>query len=354
MTRSAIAVLVLTTCAAVALAQPDGPRRPPGDGPPGGPGRGPGFRGGPGFGGGMMAWMMDDLELDDAQRAKVEEIMGAQRQRMEAWGEKRMQLREAMDAGDEATAERLRKEMEAAGGDMRNMMRQAADEIEPILNDDQFARFTEMRERMEQRQGQMERARRIARELPDALNLDDTQREQFEQMLEQRRSEMRERFGGMQPMWEQMREAREAGDKEKVAELRAQMEQMQPDMNALETGFFQQVEGLLRDDQKQALTQFRAQLGGGGDSLADDSAAPEDLRQLMRALKRVRLNRSQKDEVRKIEREAQQSLRELDRKDDEGRAAVAAAAHQKINALLEPAQVQQLEDQLARLNRSRK
>jgi Spy/CpxP family protein refolding chaperone len=127
-----LAALVAITGSAVAQAQ---------GGPPGPRGMG---RGGPG--GGMMLdrVLFKDITLSDAQKAKLEELRIAEREKMRAdsgrgrGGENFEAIRTARQNGDTATANRLMAEQRAKMDEQRDV-RIAT--LRTILTSDQVAQF---------------------------------------------------------------------------------------------------------------------------------------------------------------------------------------------------------------------
>lgn len=324
----------------------------------GGPGMG--FMGGQG-GGRMMDRFVEELNLDEQQKLVFDELMAPQRERMRQMGEKLREMREAQDAGDTERADQIRAEMRAAGmgpggpggggrgpGQMAEAMNDVLDQLEPSLREDQLEKLDEMRDRMERGQQGMDAARRVRDELPDTLNLDESQRTQFEEMLSEERNAMRQQFETMGPLFEKMREAREAGDEATLADLRKQMEANQPDFSARTAAFLDRVEGLLTPEQKTLLEQFRDEIGAGPAGEAAEGYV--DVKDLIRIAKRVRLTAEQKDEFKDIERSAAQDNRKVGR-DKDARAALSEKVRREIEELLDETQRNRFAQQLERLQR---
>jgi hypothetical protein len=112
--------------------------------------------------------------------------------------------------------------------------------------------------------------------------------------------------------------------------------------------FLEQVEQILRDDQKAVLEDFRQEFGIGREGEARDQA---DVRNIIRAARRVRLSGEQREEFRVIERDAMRARREIRRRDAEGQAALAAKVKKQIVELLDPEQAREFEEHLQRLDR---
>ena len=109
--------------------------------------------------------------------------------------------------------------------------------------------------RGDQRRGDQRRGPRfgaLMQRMPDQLELDDEQRAQFEDIVAEHRERMgeaRQRGGEMREIFREMQAAREAGDDERVEELRAQMRERRGGGGRFMEEFFDDVEGILREDQ---------------------------------------------------------------------------------------------------------
>jgi Spy/CpxP family protein refolding chaperone len=106
----------------------------------------------------------------------------------------------------------------------------------------------------------------MAERLAEALDLDDTQQGQFDEIVaryRERWEEQRTRGGEMREIFEEMREAREAGDEARIEELRHRLREARRGGEELRTQFFDEVEKILREDQVERLHQFRERMGRG-------------------------------------------------------------------------------------------
>ncbi len=194
------------------------------------------------------------------------------------------------------------------------------------------------------------------RELPEQLNLDDGQRLQFDEFSSAQHEKMRQGFEQQRSLRREMREAREAGDDARVEELRGQIDAMpRPDWGAGRNELLTYVESILREDQKPLLSSFREQLEFEG---GDDKDLPKDVRSVLRAAARVRLDRSQRDDLKKISREVKKSLKEArwaDRRnrggDREAEKALAAKIKGDIVKMMNEEQVAKFEKELKRTER---
>lgn len=351
LTISLIAAL-LPTIVMAQDAQPtqDGqeqPRRMRGQG-------GPGFGGpgGPGFGGRMSGRMfervVEDLNLDDEQKAQFETIVEPVRERMRQAGEQWQQVRALEESGETEQAQTLRRSLMEQMG-RGEAMETAFAQLEPILRPEQLEKFDDMRDRFDRDRESRDNMRKIAEELPTQLNLDETQRQQFDEMAAAGREKMGEQWRAMRPMFEEMRTAREAGDTARVAELQAQMEAQRPDMNAAYAEFLTQVEGILNDEQKQTLAAFRDETGIGmaADSTAAGDGKSIDPREMLKLVKRLRLSDEQKDQFKQIEKDAMGAYKDA-RRDAAAKAALSDQLRGQIGEMLDDTQKQRFESLIER------
>lgn len=328
MNRGMVTMVVLVTLAAAAVAQ-DVERRREG-------GRWGGRqRGGPSIAQ-IIERLNEQLNFTDEQVAQIDEIVAAHEQRMQENRARWREVRAAMEAGDEERAAELREQFRQQRGQRGRAVAAVFDEIEPLLHEDQLEAFQQLRERMAQRRGpgDREHMRQMMRELPDAVNMTDEQREQYEELLNERRGMMRQR---MRERWR----PEDGGDVER-AERRGP-----PDFAGLQDEFFEQVARILNEDQLKLLADYRARIGEERRRSARRES--DDVRTVLSAAKRVRdLSSEQKDSLRDIERDAMRSYREL-RRDREGLALLAAEVKAEIVKLLGEEQTEEFKRNLERL-----
>ena len=308
-------------------------------------------------------WIFDrvarDLELDEEQKRQFDEIRAAHRERMEPFRERREAIRQARDEGNDELADQLRSELRESmrgSGGPRESMQQALDELDPILTEEQRGRLSEMRERQRERRERRRQDRNMMENLPDQLQMDESQRSQYAALMDASRKQMRERFSNMRPLFEQMREARESNDEARYEELRTQLDNMRPDRQAMRDNLLGQVESILRDDQKQQLADLRQNLQTS--DAQPDEKLPGDLRTTLRAATRLRLNTEQKAELRKINADARKAWRDARRTDRENRsrdreaeAALTAQVKTQILGILDEEQTEKYREELKKLDR---
>jgi len=305
----------------------------------------------PGEGSGWFDRVLDrfanQLELDEAQRAQFDQVAEPYRQRMQDMGRRWGEMRQAMRDGDQERVAAMRGGM-SHGGEWGGMFTGLLDEVAPLLREDQLDRLYEMQDRMDGQRRRGEMYRRLMTDLPQELGLDEVQREQWDELMASGREQHRERWQETRSLWEEVRAAEAAGDQERAQELREQLDGMRPDPEQMLSTFFEQVEKILRDEQKAVLENFRQEFGIGREGEARGQA---DVRNILRAARRVRLSSEQRDEFRLIERDAMRARREIRRRDTEGQALLAAKVKKQIVELLDPEQTREFEEHLKRLDR---
>lgn len=220
-----------------------------------GEGRGEGWGGGRrGRGmGRMIDRIAERLDLDEEQRAVLDDFAAEQRERMNEMRQTFRAIREAEEAGDVETAEFLRAGLPERGEGRRDRMAPLFEALEPVLRDDQLATLEEMQN---EPRGPAARFARMA----DELELDDDQRAQFRELAEglgERFRSQREQWRALRPKYNELREAREAGDEERAAELEQEIEGMRPNPGRIFDGFFEDAKTFLNEDQIVQLEEMR-------------------------------------------------------------------------------------------------
>lgn len=239
------------------------------------------------------------------------------------------------------------------GGVPGEIVQEVLHEMTPELSDEQLQRVYQMEDRFQQQRERGEQIRRLTQDLPADLQLDDAQQEAFEELLAERRAMMGERFREMRELGRTMREAEDGGDLRLADEIRQQMAELRVgDPSAMAADFLDSVAEFLHPEQMAALEQYRAEfvVPPGERAGAARDRGP-DLRNVLRAARRVRLDDAQREALREIEREAQETGRQLRRTDNEGHAALAERVRAQVRELLAPDQVESYEMALARLER---
>lgn len=350
MKRIAVTALTLCVLAAPSLAlaqdgQDQQPRRERRGGgrPDGAEGRG---RGGPGFGPGGMQRMVEriaeQLNLDETQRAQLDEIVANNTKQMEDMRARWQEVRAAEEAGDTEGARKLREELQ---GQMGNPMGGMMDDIEGILREDQLEAFEQIRERFD-RGG---RQRGQLNDVPEKLNLTPEQREAFDELRRQQGDQMRQRFSEMRPLFEELRQAREDGNEARVQEIEAQFEEMRGGPDAGVEHILAELEPLLTKDQKVLLAQYREEMGSQDRDRR--RAGQDDPRRIVQIAKRLdNLSEEQKAELNEIEQAAGRESRRA-RRDRDAAAQLAAGVKQQIIDILTDEQALKFDDMLKQSDR---
>lgn len=258
----------------------------------------------------MLTGFDRELGFDEMQWALLDDVVTAQVERSHVAMEQWREIGEAMAAGDEARAAELRAELRRGVEEREGGMQVMFNDIETVLYEDQLVRFRDMRQLMQEWRDHGREMWQAVREIPDAVGMTEVQREEYRAML-------RVRWEAMQ---EEMRLRWERGDEGLLWE--------RPDFAALRDDFYQRVGALLDEDQRQLLSDYRMQRAGG--AAPAEHEPPEDVRKVLRAMKRVKgLSDAQFDALREIEREAQQVYGEV-RRDEEQSAELAAEVKGRI------------------------
>jgi hypothetical protein len=349
--------IVVLSLAIPALAQ-NRPRGNRPDGAQGGPQRGQGQRGpGAGMFDRMTGRLAGDLQLTEEQQTEYDQIVADFRQRMAALPgptaetqDLMRQLREARQNGDQEKMRELgAKLQEQRGGAMGGVMNDFFDQVEPILDAGQKEKLATFRERAAQFMGGAQRGadmRRMIQELPDKLDLDEQQREQFDALVADMRQQADARRQEMQPLIDEMRQAQQDGDQQRVEEIRQQLAQGRGQGGMPFDALFDNLEKILNDDQKTKLADIRKTLGPRG-----AQSGPTDVRSVLQAIRRLDLDDDQRAGVKEITDKAMRESRKLEARDTAAQAKLATDTKQQIVKLLTPEQVQEFERVLQQASR---
>jgi hypothetical protein len=306
---------------------------------------------------GMIRNLGSELNLSEEQQTQYDAIADRYLAQWQSGEETRdqmreigRQLREAREAGDTERAEQLRGQMQELAANRGQQMQNFFAEVEPILNQDQLARFNQIRERMQRRQGgdlQRRQMRDLLRRLPQELELTEEQRAAYDQMVAEQREQMgqlREQWRELQPLMRELRAARAEGNEQRVAEIEAELAEKRPEPPG-PNQLLDKLMPILTEAQQAKLTALRQQYGPGRGP-AGPEGPPMDPQTMLRAAKRLDLSPEQQEQLRKINREAQELERRA-RREPETRAAASDQIHKKIVAILNPDQVEQFNKMVA-------
>lgn len=314
----------------------------------------------------MLERAARQLDLDESQQAKFDEIIARHREEFEKNAETMRdlmrQMREAREAGDDAKAADIRRQI----GELRGpgQMEKVLDEVEAILTDAQKEKLGQLRERME-RGGQQRPGGPggpgdpIARmeQLRERLRLDETQTAKFDELFTAFREAVKPAEGQPDPMQLQreMRQAVASGDRERAAEIRKLLDEHRKVVQAAADEFFQQLEPVLNADQKKMIENAREMLargpaGPGGPDGAR-GARQNDARMLIRAAKRLDLTQEQKTQIDAIEKDATGKIREAGRDaEPETLAQIKTDVEKQIREILTSEQTKQFDQIVERLS----
>ena len=301
----------------------------------------------------------EELGLTDEQRAEYDAILD---EHQSAWRDRRgdqedmrelaAQYREASRNGDTERAAELRDQMRSRGTHADTMMSAFLDDVATILTNEQLPKLDQLREEMAARREsgrQRVAIQQMMRDLPEALELTDEQRAQWDDMLAEQRAQMRQRRdqgNSLRPLLDEMHEARLAGDDARVAEIQAELEAARPSMpdpNEL----LDKLQTILTADQQARLTELRQRFRAANDG---PDAQQLDPRKVLDAAKRLDLNKKQREQMKTIIRETQQA-RDKGPRDEAAQAALGQTVKQQILQILDKEQAAEFERLLQREQR---
>ncbi len=265
-------------------------------------------------------------------------------------------MAEARETGDEAAIQAARAEMRSLRETRPNFAQEIIDGLEPHLNSDQAAQLAEWRERRAQRRmndGPGRRGRggpRIPPEeliatLPDQLGLSDTQRAEFDSLVDgyseqfaaaaDHRTQRRELMRGIAS-------ARRDGDHETADALRNELENLgRPEGRPL-LDFRNDLAEILTPEQREQLEQLLPERGARRDQFARRGGGREaTYRDMLAVLREMDLTSEQRDQIRDAANVAQQTAR------DQQQAAL-EQFKSEVMTVLTPEQQQVFSEEIAR------
>lgn len=292
---------------------------------------------------GMVDRIAEELQLDDAQYARLEELMAAQRDQMDKMFQ---EMREARESGDETRMQEIRARF-GEGRGPGGMFGAVFEDLRKDLRPDQIEKLDEMRENMSNRMRGGDRLdQRAFDRLSEELKLDEQQQQQFDEIVAEfikgegdRDARMRE----LRPLFDEMRQAREDGDEAKMAELRAKFEEARASGEHGRDEVFSQIETILTPEQKETLAKFRDR----GERRGRDRDR-QDPRDLVRAARRLELSDEQSQRLDEIEKQLSEARRDVNPRDREAVTKLFEDTKADIHELLEPQQVEEFDRALER------
>lgn len=314
----------------------------------------------------------EDLQLDDSQRATLDQIKANQLQQMEDFRNRWREVRQAYDSGNSALGDQLREQMMTEmreNGGPQAFMNRVFDDLDPVLTDEQRERAAEMREEGPgfgggrqggrgragegSRQRDAEEAENLSPEaLPKSLGLTPDQQASFASML----SSHKQQTAGLQSQIDRVREqiavASRGGDTSNLEQLNAQLVGLEGQLAQADEAFYDQVGSILTPDQQAQLADLRAE----NQSARDLNGAPADLRAVIRAASRLKLDAVQKQQLRQIISGVKDDIRQARETDRRGRdrertaeKALGASYKARIKSLLTAEQSEKYDTMIERL-----
>lgn len=296
-----------------------------------------------------------DLGLDDAQRVQLAalaarhgELVAEDRRTGRKIAALYRELREARQAGDQPLADRLqaqiaeleaRRQADSLEGDPLGPFLEAA---AGVMRGEQVDKFESIRQELLDQTRDGTALRELLRTLPEELKLDESQRARFDALATRLREQAAVEAGRgeeLRKLYEDERAAREAGDVARADALQRQIEDLRPNPRRRFEKLFDELAPVLRDEQKAVLADIReTTVAGGG-----HTAGADDLRMMLRVVRRVELNDEQQQKLREIERVAAALERRLPRRDAAGRRTLSENVRRDLLEMMDEPQRQEFE-----------
>ncbi|MFN0135376.1 MAG: hypothetical protein ACKVS9_04575 [Phycisphaerae bacterium] len=292
----------------------------------------------------------DELGLDRAQYDKFEQIRAASVAAARAQGDqfnaKLAESRTARADGDNEKAAAITEELELLG-DPSILLDEAIAQIDPMLRDEQRERMHKTIARVESHEREWEFNGRVMRSVPQELGLSGEQRGKFYQFVEQHMGAgWNNSRATIEPLLAEVKTAREAGDFLKVMELRQKINAAEMNPAKVNDALIADVKTILQGEQ---LTKLEGIIASRTPPAIAADAKP-DAPIVLRAARRVDLSRTQRDELRRVEKSVMPTWRKAAR-DASARLELSTRTLEQVTKLLNEAQLAIFRTQLARLRR---
>lgn len=290
---------------------------------------------------GILDRISKELELTPDQQKKYDDLAAKQREAMDAakpTGEEQQriakEMAQARKAGDLARAAELRDQL--IGNPDGKAVDNFLDEVEPMLTKEQAAKLPQIREDYAAQRGTAAGDPIAkAKSLRSELGLDADQAKQFNKLLEQMESDIQSsKDTNTDELIDELRKAVEAGDEDSIRSVGTQITDSQQAGTKSLAKFYDAVDGILTDEQRDKLDTFRSQHGDRPESLK----GVRDPREIFRLARRLKLNDDQRQQMRALEEEYGKKTREK-RGDRDGMAELSKQAADDVRKILNENQV---------------
>lgn len=295
----------------------------------------------------VLARVAGELRLDEPQRARYREILESRSEQIRELERRWAEMRQARAQQDADATFELREEMLESEGPGALIL-DVLGELEPALREDQLEALYRVEDQILEQRERREAMRRMTVDLPRDLKLDDAQRAEFEKAFRGHQQAVGGRLREQRVVVAELREAQRAGDAQRTAQLEAQLRQLR-DHTGLTLEFLMAVERILRDDQKPVLLEYRREFEPQAGGAAATQAAHRDVRHVLLAAHRSRLDAPQRESVQRIEADALRVFQETPRADRQAHAVLCERVLKQIRELLTAEQSDLFERRLAEI-----
>lgn len=286
----------------------------------------------------VIEQIASDLRLSEEQRRQYDEIAAAHREQLDAnrpTGDEQQKIAadmaKARKAGDLARAAELRDQL--VGNPDGKAVDRFIDEITPLLTGEQREQLPQIREDYAARRAASTGdAVARAKMLRSELAITGEQTSEYSRLIAQLEADIAEgksRQSNSDELLEELRKAAESGDDEGIRAVGARINESQNAQTKALAAFYDSLDKILTDPQRDKLDSFRARHGDRPAAMA----GARDPREIFRAARRLKLNDDQRQQLRALEDEFGKKVRDK-RGDKDGMTALAAEAETEVRQIL--------------------
>jgi len=290
----------------------------------------------------MLKRTMDQLKLDEEQRAKAEELAAQIRKKYAQEGRRdkaiaiRQKRQEAKQRGERELADKYARELKALRGD-NEIKKEFYEAITPLLRPEQVARLERIRTPLRARGGEPahDELHNIL-QIGKQLQLDEQQSQRFEELAAELREAVKAPNPAEEALLKKLQKAVDDGRFDDISPLRKELEEVRQSDPPAIAAFFEKLEPILNAEQRQKLAEIRAEV---------ERKRGPDARELLRLVRRLELSDAQKELMKELEKQAREKLRDAGR-DKDKLAEANATIEQQLRSILTPEQSAKLDSLL--------
>lgn len=299
---------------------------------------------------GLLARANQGLDLDEEQKTKVKAVADEFRERYvnEKTRSKNTldtmdKLKEARESGDKERVKELRGQLKRLRGN--NLSGEFFEAIRPIMREDQLDKLDRMQHPVKPAAQPTQNPTTKLLRIRDELGLSPQQNKMYNKAISRFRKPTKktaEPDAEILSLVAELQEAVASGNEDRIAEIRERVREKSQSSSKIEA-LYAELATFLDDDQMERVEMVRESMQ------THDS---RDARAILRAVRRLRLDREQREKLREVDTYAREKLRSA-RRDEAAREELNETVNERVRAFLTELQIKQLDEILEKTAPSR-